>query len=303
MSILKKSWAYIGNSSLWQKFGKGLWFALFRVPPKRLAGKLLVSILPNSYINKVKGKIWADKNFFEDLIISAIAGQYHSLENNKRTQLNKKEFWGAIAGDSWHDERETFYSKSPEIAFAGRQWFIDKIKDELKMSTEIATLIEIGTGNGVFLDYLSRQLPEVKKFVGLDLNSNTITKAKGQFKNNQSLEFYDEDLFDYLLSSGSKGFILVVCDTLSYFPMEDLEAFFKSIRNPDFGKVVVATYEYVDMDINSEFDSIPKGNIGLSHNHPYLAKKVGLYVRDFYVKNLDPSAPRQNSISMIARNF
>ena len=66
--------------------------------------------------------------------------------------------------------------------------FCDFIFDHLqeKLSTQpekYNTLVEIGTGNGIVLDYLSSRFLEIERFIGIDLNEKQTKINQEHYKN------------------------------------------------------------------------------------------------------------------------
>lgn len=141
------------------------------------------------------------------------------------------------------------------------------------MRPNFATICDIGTGNGLFLNYLADQLPEVQRFVGIDLNKEQLLENKIAFEGTK-LEFAHEEVFDWIVHRKSDdGIIFVLSETFQFFTQNELEDLLSFISNGPSPIAVAITEPIVDFDLSTEFASIPRGNLGFSHNYPYLFEK------------------------------
>ena len=57
------------------------------------------------------------------------------------------------------------------------------LSELLSEDPQYDAICEIGTGNGMYLDYLAKELPKLKSFTGLDINGDQI---------NEKILFYNQ---------------------------------------------------------------------------------------------------------------
>ena len=111
-------------------------------------------------------------------------------------------------------------------------FIFDILKKELSnQSEEFNTLVEIGTGNGDVLNYLSSEFPKINRFVGVDLSLDQIEINNKKFNNNKRLEFVAADTFDWVKEHG-QGYTIFVTSrgVLEYFLEARLQEFLNEIN-------------------------------------------------------------------------
>jgi len=64
-------------------------------------------------------------------------------------------------------------------------------------SQNFHTIVEIGTGTGDVLNYLSTEFPQIDRFVGIDLSVEQIDFNKKKYEQNIKTEFVVTDGFDW----------------------------------------------------------------------------------------------------------
>ncbi|EDP70120.1 hypothetical protein FBALC1_11322 [Flavobacteriales bacterium ALC-1] len=152
------------------------------------------------------------------------------------------------------------------------------LKEELiNEPEEFKTLVEIGTGNGNVLEYLSLEFPKINRFVGIDLSPIQIKMNNEKFEENKKIEFVTSDGFEWVKEYGHSNTIFVTSrGVLEYFTQERLQAFLTEINN--LGKVIFIAIEPNDIghDFKTNPDSQPYGHErSFSHNYPQLFKTAG----------------------------
>lgn len=149
------------------------------------------------------------------------------------------------------------------------------IKRFLKQKPNFHTICEIGTSNGVFLDYLSKELQNtsIQKFVGIDINQKQIAENRAKYKENKLLLFKYSEAANWIRKSGKAGTIFIGCATFQCFTQEELELLLNLMKKR--APIALGISESVNMDLKKDFQSSPRGNTFFSHNYPYLLKKYG----------------------------
>ncbi|WP_417860643.1 methyltransferase domain-containing protein [Winogradskyella sediminis] len=160
-------------------------------------------------------------------------------------------------------------------------------------------LVEIGTGNGSVLNYLSLEYPNIKEYIGIDLSTEQTKINQINYKTNEKLKFVGGDVLDWLEEQDQGNFVfLTFRGVLEYFTQQQLVQFFNKLNtlgniiffaieptdadhdykeNPNskiYGVEGSFSHNYVQLFKDSEFNiwySEQKNEVG----HPYLIKVVG----------------------------
>lgn len=208
--------------------------------------------------------------------------------------LEKKEDYDTLAEfhqNFWAQKGSDFFAtpnNSFENIFLPECSFIFKILKEeiLNHSEKFNTLVEIGTGNGKVLEYLSSEFPDIKHFVGVDLNAVQIDINNKRYHKNKRLDFIASDGFDWVKRNGRGNTIFVTQGgVLEYFTKERLQTFLEEINI--LGKIIFIAIEPNDIKHNFETtpNSQPYGHErSFSHNYPKLFKDTGFKVWHFSQK-------------------
>lgn len=219
----------------------------------------------------------------ERLMRAALVKKLDKIDDyNQIAELNRG-FWINNATELFVETEDGF-----ETDFLPNCTFIfDLLKDELgDQRAAFSTLVEIGTGNGDVLNYLSSEFPEVNRFVGIDLSPKQIELNKSKFNDNKKLEFVAADAFDWVTEHGHSNTIFVTSrGVLEYFLEERLQDFFKEIYR--LGKSVFIAIEPNGGGHN--FETSPHSQLygnepSFSHNYPRLFKNAGFTIWHFSQK-------------------
>ncbi len=137
--------------------------------------------------------------------------------------------------------------------------------------------MEIGTGNGKVLEYLSSEFPKIEKFIGIDLSQAQIEINKKQYQKNSKLEFVASDAYEWVKENGQSNTVFVTNGgVLEYFTEERLQLFLKEIYK--LGKIYFVAIEPNSIEHNFEANPNTEtyGNErSFSHNYPKLFKNAG----------------------------
>lgn len=220
----------------------------------------------------------------ERLMRGALIRKLDKIQDHKAIAELNRDFWiNKKATELFADLEDTF-----ETDFLPHCTFIfDLLKNELSdQSEEFSTLVEIGTGNGDVLNYLSSEFPEINRFVGIDLSPDQIEINNKRFTNNKKLEFVAADAFDWVKEHGHGNTIFVTSrGVLEYFLEPRLQELFKIING--LGKTIFIAIE--PNGANHNFDTNPKSQLyghepSFSHNYPQLFKNAGFNIWHFSQK-------------------
>ncbi len=206
-------------------------------------------------------------------------------------KIEKKKDYDTLAEfhhNYWSNQGDSFFSAIEdrfEKSFITDCAFIfDKLKKELHKEADTCnTLVEIGTGNGKVLEYLSSEFPKIEKFIGIDLSLDQIEINKKKYQQNAKLEFVASDGYEWVKKNGHGNTVFVTNGgVLEYFTEERLQAFLKAIN--DLGKIFFIAIEPNDGDHN--FETNPNTETygyerSFSHNYPKLFKNAGFSLWHF----------------------
>lgn len=145
-----------------------IWYSFFTHHPYGYIGVFLVKIFPDR-TSHARGTFYGGSNrsFLEKLIHCGLEKIYHSAPEEEQRRLNREQFWGAKAGKRWHALKRNVYSDDEMfikefLRFRGP--LARQISELLSIDRRYRTICEVGTGNGMFLKYLSIYLSILSKF-------------------------------------------------------------------------------------------------------------------------------------------
>ncbi|MDY8134322.1 class I SAM-dependent methyltransferase [Aquimarina sp. 2201CG5-10] len=224
----------------------------------------------------------------ERLMRRAILKNIEKKEDYDTLAELHQNYWTKQGSDFFEATNDTFKNNFlPDCSF-----IFELLKDELSnQSEEFNTLVEIGTGNGNVLEYLSSEFPKIDHFVGIDLSSIQIDINNKKFHENKKLEFVALDGFEWVKKNGQGNTIFVTSrGVLEYFVEERLQAFLKEIN--DLGKTIFIAIEPNGTEHN--FETNPKSQPygperSFSHNYPKLFKDAGFSIWHLSYKPLEES--------------
>ena len=248
---------------------------------KNYIGKILVAIQPNKASELLAKGMTIDMN----LSIKNRLIRYTLLEKAKKN--NDFYTLSKFHQNYWENRGEEYFSSKfndnvldnffiPKCSF-----LLDLLQQQLQQQPgKYNTLIEIGTGDGKVLEYLSKRFPHLDKFVGIDLSSSQIEANIKVFKENNKLEFVSSDGFDWIKKYGQDNMIILTSrGVLEYFAESRLKTFFEHLNK--FGKYIFIAIE--PTGINHNFLINPNSEIygsenSFSHNYRSLFEKSGFNI-------------------------
>ncbi|WP_372948096.1 class I SAM-dependent methyltransferase [Mariniphaga sp.] len=259
-------------------------FDLLSVP----FGNVLVFLLPKKarQLSKNGLTVVVNNNMSipERFMRAAIFKKLEKRQDYNTIAKLHQSYW-ANKGTEWLSQSEDLFKTDflPNCTF-----IFDLLKKELSnQSEEFNTLVEIGTGNGAVLNYLSSEFPKINHFVGLDLSPVQIEINNKKFSNNNRLEFVTSDGFEWVKEHGHDNTIFVTSGgVLEYFTELRLQDFLRQINA--LGKTIFVAIEPNSTKHN--FETNPNSQVygrewAFSHNYPKLFKDTGFSVWHFSQKH------------------
>jgi len=223
-------------------------------------------------------------NIFERLMRYSLVQKLEKIDDHEAIAEQNRNFWtNNKATELFLETEDTFNTDFlPNCTF-----IFDLLKKELSnQSEEFNTLVEIGTGNGDVLDYLSLEFPHITCFVGIDLSQHQIEINNKKFEKNQRLEFVTADAVDWVKEHGHGNTIFVSSrGVLEYFLEQHLQEFLIQINL--LGKIIFIAIEPngADHDFETQPNTQLYGNEpSFSHNYTRLFKNAGFSLWHFSQK-------------------
>ena len=159
----------------------------------------------------------------------------------------------------------------------------EMLKKLLKASPEkYHTMIEIGTGNGEVLESLSRQFPEIEKFIGIDLSADQIEFNTKKYQQYPNIDFVAADGAEWIRENGTDNIIIITSGgVLEYFTQQQLKHLFNYLNHL---KISLENLLVISDDLNLDFGNIrlrKKGSHGGHNGHKNIIEtlKTSSYCR------------------------
>ena len=274
-ALLLKSYYFLKNLKIFflQNIGKNFPNFILKIAPKSKIKSKNLDIL----FRTNKNGIW------EILIDGAKTEIYNNLSDYEKSK-NAKTLWSTNDGYKWIKfDQNTPIQKIAEK----RKDIFCLIEQYLYENKNIDTFCEIGTGDGRYLDFLSKKLPHIQKLIGVDLNPKIIEENNKNYKTNNKLIFISGNVtakFNKIKNLSSNSILFVSFRTLTMFTQTEIEELFNFINNKK-ESLSIAFFEQNEIDTSKETESKTRSGIFFnSHNYNYLLKKCGLKISKEKIK-------------------
>lgn len=253
-------------------------------------GALLVKLLPHKASElSAKGMTLVMENDLtpiERLMRRAIL---RKLENQKKFNTLSE-----FHQNFWINKGADFFSANnarlKDVHIPDSDFIFDHLEKQLTQETNrYKTLVEIGTGNGTVLDYLSTRFAKIERFVGIDLSRKQIDSNKKRYEHNPKLEFVACDAYEWVKNNGKANSIFITfMGVYEYFTETRLQNFLKMLNG--LGKIMIIAIE--PNGANHDFIKNPNSEIygperSFSHNYQNLFENAGFDIWHFSKKTFD----------------
>ena len=223
---------------------------------KIFLGKVLVFLQPRKASRLANGGMTinvGNKHTLNEKLMRHVL-MYRAEKQNDFDTLAKyhRNFWEKKGREHFS---KTNYTSLDDFFIPKCLYVFEKLKTLLvEQSQTFDTIVEIGTGNGDVLNYLSVQFSEIDSFIGIDLSKEQIDFNKNRHKKNSKLQFINSDGLDWVISKGKANTIFYTSGgVLEYFTEQGLKKLLRKISN--LGSVIFVAIEPVGMDIDFTNDS------------------------------------------------
>jgi hypothetical protein len=270
---------------------KKIWGRFFRDHPYDYLGRLLVKILPSSYTSQFYADVFigGPSGWLANSILRGLKRQYYSKSDEEIRRMNRTLLWGSEPGILFHKHRKKLYMDEEEsqkifLKYKGR--LVNHISTLLSKRSDYHTICEIGTGNGMLLDYMSKRYKNISKFIGVDLNREQVLENRERYKST-NLEFVHMEITDWIKTKCADRTIFVSTTTLMHFTLNELKELLELIISK-FSKSAVALNEPTHPDILGDQPSKPGAVLAYFHNYNYLFTQLGYYIASKEIIPVDP---------------
>ncbi len=238
-------------------------------------GKLLIIVRPAKAKRlERKGMTLVMGNritFSEKLMRRAILKKVEKNENFEALEEFHKNYW-KNNGPEFFDNTLDRLHKDLVIC----EFIFEHLKEQLlEEEDDYCTLVEIGTGNGTVLSYLSEEFPDLQELIGIDLSNEQTIRNKKKYHHNSKLNFINQDGFEWVLENGhSNTIFLTFMGVLEYFTESRLEEFLKTIATLGNSIFIAIEPNGLEHDFIKNPNSEPYGTErSFSHNYLKLFEK------------------------------
>jgi len=181
-------------------------------------------------------------------------------------------YWGKLAPFEYYDRVSYRFEEWFKGPHAG---FVDAVAD-LTEQQQFDRLIEVGCGEGLVLAELTKRMPRVKSFIGLDINAQIIERNRETYADLPNTRFMHADLAEIApLCTARNTLFFVYGGVLEYFTESELSEFLRAFAQKD---CAIAFAEPIDPghDLATVLHSYPFGEeSSFSHNHRHLLERAG----------------------------
>ena len=244
-------------------------------------GKMLVFLRPkkvNELVRKGITIVWDDNLTTTERLMRRF--MLKNMEKNKDHDALAKlhqTFW-AEQGDDFVNRTENNLENK---LLPGYKSILEVLENQIsKESIKFKQLVEIGTGNGCVLEYLSIRIPEIDKLIGIDLSKGQTDRNSSNYKDNAKLEFVGGNVLDWIEDQDQGDMVfLTFRGVLEYFTQNQLINFFEKLNNT--GNIIFYIIEPTDSSHN--YDVEPDSKVygvegSFSHNYKKLFEDAGFKI-------------------------
>lgn len=188
-------------------------------------------------------------------------------------------FWASPQARSFYT---SFAGRFEDVFLAHHAGIVEVISEVVQAwSDPLPRLVEIGSGDGRLLEYLSEHLPDVAEFHGVELNAEQVARCQARLQGRPRLAFHHNDSRTWLEQHSRSGTVLLTNGGVGeYSTRGQLLALLERLRASG-GPCAVAFTETIATDhcLDTERESIPYGReLAFSHHYPAIAEEAGFQV-------------------------
>jgi SAM-dependent methyltransferase len=271
----------------------------FRRGLARALGPLAVRCVGRAAVENAEFLAARPRGLLERLAHAEIVRRYYRAGEDEIRRLNRERFWGADAGRQWHRakraHRETDAGRAEEARW--RAPILRQLEDLLSSNRSMCRLVEIGTGTGEFLTDVAARVPRLADVVGLDLNAAQVEENRATCAGAR-VRFEHAEASAWLRAYRHPGVVVLAYGTFEYFTPQELDEVLRLVAAlPRPAAVAIA--DTVAMDLRTDLESRPRGELAYSHHYPYRLRQAGFAIVSETLTPVDPARPEYAQVAVI----
>ncbi len=190
------------------------------------------------------------------------------------------DYWSSTISEEFYDG---YADRFENLFLRHHAVIVERIEELLPSLGEgNVRLVEVGSGDGKLLEWLSQRLDGITEFHGVDLNEQEISKCRETHHGSEKLFFHHGDLLDWLRENPAPRTILMANGgVLEYLLRDELAAVFAEFHSLCSPCIVAVTESIgTDHDLGQEPQSFPYGlEFAFSHNYPAILREADFEIR------------------------
>ena len=237
----------------------------------------LIKRVPREIDYKFNNSIIGPTNFYEQIIYNVLVRKLENLneKNSYKYETDTYKFWNSENALKWFNDNDNAKIQS---SYAEQSFSIIENINKLIISKNIKNLllVDISTGNGNFLNFVTNKINTKVKSIGFDINEKIITKniKKSDLKHIEFKHGKISDYGDYITSLSMKYTLCFISrKSLTNYNnknFNDLMLFFSRIKSSIYF-FVIETNNF-NYNKNKETEYRDEAQF-FGHNYPLIFKK------------------------------
>ena len=233
----------------------------------------LIKRVPKEIDYKFNNSIIGSTNFYEQIIYNVLVRKLE--KNSYKYETDTYKFWNSENALKWFNDNDNAKIQS---SYAEQSFSIIENINKLIISKNIKNLllVDISTGNGNFLNFVTNKINTKVKSIGFDINEKIITKniKKSDLKHIEFKHGKISDYGDYITSLSMKYTLCFISrKSLTNYNnknFNDLMLFFSRIKSSIYF-FVIETNNF-NYNKNKETEYRDEAQF-FGHNYPLIFKK------------------------------
>jgi len=245
--------------------------------------RLLYPCLPTFIRRKICSRLFfpGKRSVLMQIFTRAFEIHFYAASDAQQRKMNKVGFWFTDHATRWHIQKlndQQYLDQMLEV----RSHLTLFIQNVISLNPDIDTVVEIGCGNGFYLNFLSSILPSELVLLGTDVNKGIIDFNSTYYPN---LSFVYSSAPKLIASLRSKSLLVIAGGTLLCFTPGELGFLLNVIKsNRIRSHLCFCENSHKEFSPSERF--LPLKNTAFSHNYNLLLKEAGYSIDFSYCSEL-----------------
>ncbi len=179
------------------------------------------------------------------------------------------DWWKSEVGDDYYDSMAG--QKRLDGMFLGDHYpLVERLKEYCAANPNLHKLVEVGCGDGLVLNHMSKELPAFSELLGLDISERIIERNAQTFAENSRIRFSSANVIEWIKANNTDNTVLMSYGgVMEYLTEDELLEVYKTHLTRE--NAVVALGEPLDtsFDPKTETSSRFIGTLHVYHCHNY----------------------------------